>query len=84
MKKSDQIIFLITYKDGYGHHTYQRYFISKDGYCGDRKMIKILNMLHYCGDIMTDEDYKEFVVNAGDRENFEIEDVEIIKDSIEL
>lgn len=40
---------------------YIKYF-EMDAYCGDKKMIKILNMLHYCGHIMTDADYKEFAL----------------------
>lgn len=52
-------IYEIIYTDG--HHEYVKY-LQMDAYCGDKKVIKILNMIHYCGHIMSDEDYKEFVL----------------------
>lgn len=48
-----------------------------DGYCGGKKMVKVLNMIHYCGHIMSDEDYKEFVLP--DRVQFEIIEVNRIE-----
>ena len=68
------MIFEITYTDG--HHEYTKYF-NMDGYCGSKKMVKVLNMIHYCGHIMSDEDYKEFVLP--DRIQFEIIEVNRIE-----
>lgn len=71
------MIWEIVYSDGY--HEYSKFF-KMDAYCGDKKIIKILNMLRYCGRIMSDEDYKEFVLP----EAFPFEILERNKSAIEV
>lgn len=44
------MIFEIIYTDG--HHEYTKHF-NMNGYCGGKKMVKVLNMIHYCGHIMS-------------------------------
>lgn len=41
-----------------------------------KKVLKHINMHLYCGHIMTDKDYKDFIIDLGNYQNFNIEDVE--------
>lgn len=43
------------------------------------KILKRINMLDNCGEEMTNEDYKEFVVKLGNYKKYNIESVEPMK-----
>jgi hypothetical protein len=68
-------LFKVTVYDGFS--TFDE-FIMADGYPGNKRVIKYLSMYNYCGQEMTDDDYKEFVVDNGHLLDYVIENIERI------
>ena len=71
------ILLLVEYKDDYGMDR-EQFIISKDP-PHLKKIKKILNMYNFCNQIMTDDDYNDFIIKSGNYVDFEIESVKEIK-----
>lgn len=67
-------LYKIVYDNGYGIQEEQ--LIITDAYPGNKRVIKFINMYKFCGHEMSDKDYKEFVVDAGNYFPYLIIDIE--------
>ncbi|CAL2094935.1 hypothetical protein [Tenacibaculum sp. 190524A02b] len=67
-------LYRVTYCNEYAQEFEQLIFV--ESFPPYKKVLKHINMYNYCGHEMTDEDYKEFVVDLGNYKSFNIEQVE--------
>ncbi len=71
-------LFRITYtEDTDPNKEYEQHIIC-NGLPAYKTILKRLNMLLYCGEIMNDKDYKEFVVGLGNYVQYHINSVDEI------
>ena len=70
------VLFRITYIEDLNPENYREAYILCYGFPTYKQLLKRINMLDYCGHIMTDVDYKEFVIELGNYTKYNIESVE--------
>ena len=72
-------LFKITYVEDEHPFTEHEAHILCNGLPTYKQILKRINMLKYCGHIMEDKDYKEFVLDLGNYTKYNIEEVEHIE-----
>lgn len=72
------VLFRITYIEDLNPENEHEAHILCNGFPTYKQVLKRINMLDYCGHIMTDEDYKEFVMELGNYTKYNIESVDQI------
>lgn len=72
------VLFRITYiEESFPNNEHEAYVLC-NGFPTYKQVLKRINMLDYCGHEMTNEDYKEFVIELGNYTKYNIESVEQI------